>query len=156
MNSKILFLALAMTFGTTFVAHADGGYRRPAPIQQDDYDTPEEDLDEDYRRPSRGCEDPCERRERQRREYYCAQPQCQRPIEMRPFPYQQAPPPVWHPVPLPRPVVGNCTVVPNASGWTIFVNGTFPLVHGSRADSVNLPGLRQYYIQTGVCYVFLN
>ena len=159
MNTKLIFAALAMTFGVSFVSHADE-YRRPRPVpqQQERYD--EEDLDDDYRRPAPEECDPCGRRERPRIEYYCSPDRCghAQPPEVLPYPVQQQP--VFVPVPMPRvPYVGPCSVQPRNwgggnIGW-VFVNAAgIEVARGSRAQAPWLPQIKINLIQTGVCLPF--
>lgn len=156
MKSKIIFIALAMTFGTALAAHADEYQRPHRPAPQQDYD--DGDLDEDYRRPSNEC-DPCRvQRERPRQEYYCNQPRCQAPeVLPYPVPVQR---PIFVPVPVPRPIGGACSVVPRfyggGAGWAIVVNGGIEVARGMRFEAPNIPILKQQLLWNGVCTVFLN
>ena len=150
MNSKIILAAMAMTFVAGVAAHADAYRRpqRPAPQQQEElFD--DEDLDEEYHRPSRYQRPP------PRQEYYCNQPRCQAP-QVLPYPHA----PVLVPVPMPRPVSGACAVVPrnfNGNwGWAIVVNNHLEVARGLRHEAANLPYLRQQLAFSGVCQVFLN
>lgn len=151
MNSKIILAALAMTFVAGAAAHADE-YRRPrqpAPQPQHEETFDDEDLDEEYHRPSRYHGPP------PRQEYYCNRPRCQAPPVL-PFPHA----PILVPVPTPRPVSGACAVVPRNYGgqwgWAIVVNGHLEVARGLRQEAATLPHLRQQLVWSGVCQVFVN
>ncbi len=157
MNSKIILAAVAMTFVAGVAAHADENRRpqRPAQQPQQEQRFEDEDLDEEYHRPSRYNQAPPRQEYRSRQEYYCQQPRCQAP-EVLPYPNA----PIFAPVPLPRPISGVCTVVPRNYGgnwgWVILVNNQFEVARGLRHESPNVPHLRQQLMWSGVCLTFIN
>ncbi len=161
MNSKIIFAALAITFGTTFVAHADE-YRRPVPKPQPQYQDYDDQDDLEEQAPHyRECEE--ERCERRPRVKYLCNTECPQP-RLLPYPYPQ-PNIVQVPVPVPVPVphfypvqprgplphYGPCEPRPTPGGWVIVTKTGVVVASGPRAAAPQIPITALRLIQNRIC-----